>query len=113
MSIFLSSLGIIILLWVIYSLVRYLVPTINPLVNWAIGGVALLVYFRFIIQFLNKYLDALVITSDGISVFEREGFLSYKLQKFEWETIESIVHSQYSLSDRILGKGIVKITIDH
>ncbi len=113
MNIFLSSILIVAILWLLYSLLRYLIPTTNVLANWIIGTIALLIYLRFIIQFLNKYLDALVLTPEWISVFEREEFLSYKLQKFERDSIESIVHEQHSLYEKILWKGIIKITIDH
>jgi hypothetical protein len=63
-----------------------------------------MLYLRFIIEFLNKYLDSLIITPKGILIFEWEGFLHYKLQQFDRDTIESITHSQDSLSDKIIGK---------
>ena len=113
MGIFVSSLLILILLWVIHSLLRYLIPTWNSIINVIIGWITLIIYIRFVIQFLNKYLDALVITSEGISVFEWEEFLSYRLQKFDWESIESITHLQHSLYDKVLWKWTIKITIDH
>ncbi len=114
MGIFLSSLFIIILLWVIHSILRYVIDWGNTtIINWIIWCIAAIFYIRFIVQFLNKYLDALVISSEGISIFEWEEFLSYKLQKIDWDSIESITHLQHSLYDKILWKWTLKITIDH
>jgi hypothetical protein len=78
-----------------------------------VGWLWVILYLRFIIEFLNKYLDSLIITPKGILIFEWEWFLHYKLQQFDRDTIESITHSQDSLSDKIIGKWKIQITIEH
>ena len=46
----------------------------------------------------------MVITSDGISIFWREGLLEYKTEIFTWSKIETLSYSQNTLMDKIFNK---------
>ena len=72
-----------------------------------------MVYIGFVLQFLNNYLDAVVINRQGVSIFDRKKILNYSIRYCHWDHIESINQSQSSLSDRIFDKGNIDITLNH
>jgi hypothetical protein len=111
--IFFQTLLWILLLWISYTAFSYFLPWYISIITWIIWWIWILLYLHFVVEFLNKYLDACIITTNWITIFEREWFLHYTSQQFEWETIESISHSQNSLSDKILYKWSITITIEH
>lgn len=109
---FFITLGLTVLLWILYSISQYFFPSLS-FITWVIGWLWVIIYINFILTFLNHYLDAIIITKEGISIFQREKILNYTLQHCHRDNIESITQSQSSLSDRIFGKGEVNITLDH
>ena len=100
-------------LWLLYTIGVYALPSATLIIQRFVWWLWVMLYLRFIIEFLNKYLDSLIITPKGILIFEWEGFLHYKLQQFDRDTIESISHSQDSLSDKIIGKWKIQLSIEH
>ena len=109
---FFVTLWLMILLWILYSISQYFFPSIT-LITWILAGVAMIIYVHFILQFLNHYLDALVINKQGISIFQRNKLLNYSIQQCHRDNIESISQAQNSVSDRIFWKGEIMITLDH
>ena len=59
----------------------------------------------FVIEFLNSYLDGMVISDTGMAVFWREGLLEYKMEFFDRSRVETISYEQDSVADKVLGKG--------
>lgn len=100
-------------LWLLYTIGIYTLPSVTVIIQRFVWWLWIILYLRFIIEFLNKYLDSLIITPKGILIFEWEWFLHYKLQQFDRDTIESITHSQDSLSDKFIWKGKIQLTIEH
>ncbi len=77
------------------------------------GVLWLFLLARFIINFLNLYLDAIVLTPTGIAIFRREWLLEYKTEFFERNKIELISFEQNSLLDKIFLKGDIIISLDY
>jgi len=100
-------------LWLLYTISTYFLPSYIFIIQRILWWLWAIAYIHFIIEFLNKYLDSLIITSKGILIFEWEWFLHYKLQQFDRDSIESISHSQNSISDKIIGKWDLQLTIEH
>jgi hypothetical protein len=101
------------LLWVLYTIGTYIVPSFIVIIQRTIWWLWVILYLHFIVEFLNKYLDSLITTPKWIVIFEREWFLHYKLQQFDRDNIESISHSQNSISDKIIGKWTIQLSIEH
>lgn len=59
--------------------------------------IALSVYCKIIIDFLNYYLDAIILTPTEMIVFKREGILNYKTEHIALDSIEGISYTQYGL----------------
>lgn len=72
-----------------------------------------MIYAYFLLQFLNNYLDALVITPQFLWLFQRDGVLEYHMQQCDRDKIEMMSYTQDSLRDKILSRGDVVITLDH
>lgn len=68
---------------------------------------------KYVVDFLNNYLDALIVTEHGIVVFRREWILEYKTEMFEWEKIELISHEQKSFLDKLFFKWDIVISLDY
>jgi len=77
------------------------------------GIAGVIIYGYFLLQFLNNYLDALVITPQFLGLFQRDGVLEYHMQQCERDKIEMMSYTQNSLRDKILSRGDVVITLDH
>ncbi len=81
--------------------------------QWILTTLIILIYGYFLLQFLNDYLDALISTERGLTLFRRDGLLQYSVQQFERDKIEMISFVQNSLSDKILNKWDIVINLDH
>lgn len=69
-----------------------------------LSAIVVFVYLYFLIQFLNNYLDALISSERGVTIFRRDGFLQYSVQQFERHTIEMISFEQHNFGDRFWNK---------
>ncbi len=108
------TLVVILLLFVLYgifSVVDYYVD--SPYLVWIFVILAVLLLIKYTVDFLNFYLDCLVISPAGMTLFVREGIFEYKTDSFERHTIETISHTQNSFRDKVFDKGDLNITINH
>ena len=69
----------------------------------------LILYVTFIIAFMDLYLDSLVLTDQGISLFFWEGLFKYSNELLERASVEAVYDEQDGLLDIILNKWDVKI----
>ncbi|HOQ78631.1 MAG TPA: hypothetical protein PLW94_00120 [Candidatus Absconditabacterales bacterium] len=77
------------------------------------AGLGFMVFIKFCINFLNMYLDALVMTETGIVVYLREGLLEYKTEVFDRDKIETILHTQKGLRDKLFFRGDITIKLNY
>jgi len=69
--------------------------------NRLFGFIGLFLLAKYSIDFLNLYLDGLVLSSAGITLFVWEWLFEYKTEYFDWDKIVTINHSQKSIWDKI------------
>jgi hypothetical protein len=79
--------------------------------KWIAGVAGLFLFARWVISFLNLYLDCLLLSKDTLTVFLWDGLLEYRTEVLDWSKINSISHRQNSLWDRLFGKGDVVIQL--
>lgn len=77
------------------------------------AGIGLYFFIRFVISFLNLYLDALILNDRWITLFMWEWIWDYKTDIFERDRIETISFNQNSLIDKIFGKWDITIKLEH
>ena len=98
-----------VLLFVVY--VAYAISQQYPQYQWVpyikrIAGLLwLFVFFKWLLGFLNLYLDCILISKDSLTVFLRDGILEYKTEIIDWWKISVISHNQNSIWDKLFGKG--------
>lgn len=104
----------ILYLWVLYGLYIILSKYITrPYRDFSFTTLGVIFFIKFCIDFLNKYLDGLALTKDGINLYLREGLLEYKTEVFDRNRIETVSHSQNSFRDKIFMKWDIIITLEH
>ena len=70
-------------------------------IAWIIG---LFIFCKWILWFLNLYLDCILISKDSLTVFLRDWILEYKTEIIDRSKILVVSHRQDTLRDRICGK---------
>ena len=75
-----------------------------PYVRWIAGIIWLFIFLKWLLGFLNLYLDCILISKDSLTVFLRDGILEYKTEVIDWSKISVISHRQDSLWDKLCGK---------
>ncbi len=73
-------------------------------VKWIAGVLALLLFAKWVVSFLNLYLDCLLLSKENLTIFLWDGILEYRTQVLDWSKINAISYTQNSLRDRIFGK---------
>lgn len=76
------------------------------IVLWVIG---LILYSRFIIWFLDYYLDSIVLTDGWLIIFRWDGFLKQTSESVTWDSIESVFDEQSGIIDLLLKKWDIKV----
>lgn len=103
------------MLFVIYVL-RYLF-------NWFSDGeeifttiaaiLGVVAYVKTLIDFFNLYLDAMVVSHDGVTIYRRKSLIHYETEHFNWDKVEAMNHTQNSWADRIFDKGDLRVLLEH
>ena len=107
----LRTLIFLLVLYVLFVVLdRYI---IWPYLPWFFGILGIGFFVKYIIDFLNIYLDWLILSSGGITMFMREWLFDYKTDFFEWSKIETVSHAQNSFWDKLFSKGDLVIKLEH
>ena len=101
-------LGILYGLYVVLS--RY---TVWPYLDLSFTALGIIFFVKFCVDFLNKYLDWLALTKNGVNLYLWEWLLEYKTEVFDRDRIETVSHSQNSFRDKIFMKWDIIITLEH
>ena len=80
---------------------------------WLFGILGIFFFIKYIIDFLNLYLDGLILSEWGITMFVREWLFEYKTDFFDWNKIEAVSHNQNSFRDKLFSKGDLIIKLEH
>lgn len=111
---FRSLLRIILYMLVLYGIYfllnTYIVWDFLPWI-FALLGVWFLI--KYIIDFFNDYLDSLLLSKEGITLFTRDGILRYKTDFFSRNTIETVSYVHNSIRDKIFSKWDIMIKLEH
>lgn len=99
-------------IFIIFSLLNHTSPA--EYWKWIFGGIWLLLFAKRAIDFLDAYLDCLILTKDSVILFLREGLLEYKTEVFSRNKITTISRNQNWLWDKLFGKGdlLIKLEFD-
>jgi hypothetical protein len=73
------------------------------------GILWIFVYVKFVIDFLDSYLDSIVLTHTDIIIFRWDWFLKYRTEAIQRDSVEAINDEQGWILDLIFNKWDIKI----
>ncbi len=82
-------------------------------VQWIMGVLGLLLFAKYVYDFLDRYMDTVVLTDRGITMVTIDGWFRYKVDFFERKNIASISYAQSGIIDKIFNEGVITISLDH
>ena len=103
--------ALLFVLYVIFALLHKTPAEYRKRIFWVIG---LALFAKWTIDFLNSYLDCLILSKDSLTLFLWEGLLEYKTEVFSRNKITTISRSQNGISDKLFAKGdlLIKLEFD-
>ena len=90
------------LLYVIFALLNQSSPA--EYWKWIFWCAGLALFVKWVIDFLNLYLDCLILSKDNITFFLWEWLLEYKTEIFSWSKINTISRNQIWFRDKLFWK---------
>lgn len=97
------------LLFVSYAIVDQYVT--YPYLEWIFWILGVIFFVKYILDFLNNYLDCIVMSHAGITFLTWDSIFDYKTDFFWWESIETVSHQQDSIWDKFWGRGNLLIQL--
>ena len=98
------------LLYVIFALLNQSSPAEYR--KWIFWGAGLALFIKWVIDFLNLYLDCLILSKDNITFFLWEGLLEYKTEIFSRNKINTISRNQIGFRDKLFWKWDILIKLE-
>ena len=98
------------LLYVIFALLDQSNPA--EYWKWIFWILWLILFAKRVIDFLNLYLDCLILSKDYITFFLWDWLLEYKTEIFSWNKINTISWNQNGFWDKVTGKWDILIKLE-
>ena len=110
-------LSLLFLFYVAYAVIKNLLPDLYssiPVHYWdrAMGIIGIFLFIKRVLDFLNLYLDCLILSKDHAILFLREGRLEYKTEFFSRNKINTISSSQNGIRNKIWSVGDIVIKLE-
>lgn len=106
----LRTIWLLAILYIIYAIVSwYFEYKYLPRIFWVIWIVW---FIKFVIDFMNLYLDWLALSSSWLTLFMWEWFLEYKTEYFDRDKIIKISHNQNWFRDKVFQKWDIIINLE-
>ncbi len=106
---------LILVYWLIlfgaFFLYSFILSIIKPfsILNWVFGIGLFISYIKFMISFLDYYLDSLVLTREGVILFYWGGFFKLNSEAMPWGSVRSVSDNQSGLLDIIWNQWYIEI----
>lgn len=104
----------LLLLWAVFGVWFLLAQT--PLPQTSIYRISLwlwvIIYIKWTLDLLDKYLDALLVTNVWLILFERDGLFKQTATNIQRVSLETVMYEQSSFWDTILKKGDIKLFVE-
>lgn len=100
--------AVMIILW----LLRPALGQIGESLQMVIGVVGIALFAKYVYDFLDKYMDTVILTNKGITIVRIDSRLKYKVDSFDWGSIIATSHSQGGIMDKLFNEGNIQISLD-
>lgn len=81
--------------------------------TWLFACIGLLLCVKYIYDFVDSYLDSVVLTDKWITIVKIDKWFKYKVDFFEWKSIISISSTQTWFIDKFFNQWSLTISLDH
>lgn len=110
-------LSLLFLFYVAYAVIKNLLPDLYSSIpvhywDWGMGIIGIFLFIKWVLDFLNLYLDCLILSKDHAILFLREGRLEYKTEFFSRNKINTISSSQNGIRNKIWSVGDIVIKLE-
>lgn len=110
-------LSLLFLFYVAYAVIKNLLPDVYnlmPAQYWdrGMGVIWIFLFIKRVLDFLNLYLDCLILSKEHAILFLREGRLEYKTEFFSRNKINTISSSQNGIRNKIRSVGDILIKLE-
>jgi len=105
-----TILYLVVLYGIYFLLNRYVVWNFLP---WIFALLGIGFFVKYLLDFFNDYLDTLILSKEGMTMFTRDGILRYKTDFFARTTIETVSYIHNSIRDKVFSKWDIMIKLDH
>ena len=110
-------LSLLFLFYVAYAVIKNLLPDVYSLMpahywDWGMGIIGIFLFIKRTLDFLNLYLDCLILSKEHAILFLREGRLEYKTEFFSRNKINTIASSQNGIWNKIRSVGDILIKLE-
>ncbi len=90
--------------------IRYV--TSHIIVTWIASIAWVVIYAKWLYEFIDEYLDALVVTDMWLVFFRWNWLFSYKTLVMQWISIETVTNEQNTFMDTVFKKGDISIRLE-
>jgi hypothetical protein len=98
---------------ILISLVRSLISGSLSSLQWLMGIVGIIIFCKYIYDYLDMYMDTVVLTNKGMTIVRIDNRFRYKVDFFERKSIMAVSHAQTGIVDRLFDNGSINISLDH
>ncbi len=110
LSLFFKTIIVIIVFYILYVLLKKKIS--DTAISFLFWWIWILWFWKFVVDFLNLYLDSLLLSSEWITLYLWEWLLEYRTEFFEWDKIVMINHHQKWILDKIFAKWDLIISLE-
>lgn len=111
-SYFFMFLKNILFVLVVYGIYSILGDYVNNEINLFFGLILIWIYGKFIYDFIDVYMDTVVLTNRGIHIISITWLMKFKVDFFEWRWLESITYTKNGMRDILFNQWDVLLTLN-
>lgn len=109
-KVLLRTVWLLVLLYIVFAILSgYVKFAYLPRLFWVLW---ILWFVKFVVDFMNLYLDGLALSSDWLTLFMREWLMEYKTEYFDRDKVVKISHNQKWFRDKVLQRWDIIINLE-
>lgn len=96
----------------VYLLYKILWDYVNQEISIFFAVIVLGIYGKFIYDFMDVYMDTVVLTNKGIHIISITWLMKFKVDLFDWRSLESITYTKNGFRDMLFNQWDILLTLN-
>jgi len=109
-KVLLRTVGLLVILYIAFAILSGYVKFVY--LPRIFGVLWMLWFVKFVIDFMNLYLDGLALSTNWLTLFMREWLMEYKTEYFDRDKVVKISHNQRWFRDKVLQRWDIIINLE-